>query len=134
MEPEIIVLDSWSVLAFIGGEPKGKEALELLTQIVEEGGSLMMSVVNVGEIWYTIARRVSIEAADEDVEALLKLGVHFINADWDLTRIAAAFKARYRMSYADAYAAALAKDRNALLVTGDPEFKPITNEVRIKFL
>jgi uncharacterized protein len=134
MDPQIIVLDSWSVLAFIGGESKGKEAMELLAGVVENGGLIIMSVVNVGEVWYTVARRVSVEAADEDVESLLKLGVHFINADWGLTRIAAAFKSRYRMSYADAYAAALAKDRSAMLVTGDPEFKPIANEVKVKFL
>jgi uncharacterized protein len=134
MDSEIVVLDSWSVLAFIGGEQKGKEVMELLTRVVDEGGSLMMSVVNAGEVWYTIARRVSIEAADEDVESLSKLGVRFIDADWNLTRIAAYFKSRYRMSYADAYGAALAKQQGATLVTGDPEFKPLVKEVKIYFL
>ena len=134
MDAGKIVLDSWSVLAFLGGEPKGEEVMDLVTRVTEGGGALLMSVVNVGEVWYTIARRVSVEAADEDIEGLLKLGMQFIDADWDLTRAAAAFKSRHRMSYADAYAAALAKTYNAILVTGDPEFKPLAREVRIKFV
>jgi predicted nucleic acid-binding protein len=88
----------------------------------------------VGEVWYTIARRVSAEAADEDIEGLLKLGTQFIDASWDLTRTAAGFRWRHRMSYANAFAAAVAKTYNATLVTGDPEFKPLVREVRIKFV
>ena len=39
------------------------------------------------------------------------LGIELIEADWSLARMAGAFKARHRMSYADCFAAALAKDR-----------------------
>ncbi len=34
------------------------------------------------------------------------------------------FKARFKLSLADAFAAALAKERRVELVTGDQEFKP----------
>jgi predicted nucleic acid-binding protein len=134
MDSEKIVLDSWSVLAFLGGELKSREVMELMIRATEGGGALLMSIVNVGEIWCTIARRVSSGAADEDVESLRKLGIRFIDADWDLTRAAADFKSRHRISYADAYAAALAKKHNATLVTGDPDFKPLAKEVRLMFL
>ena len=47
---------------------------------------------------------------------------------------AADFKTRFKISLADAFAAALAKEQNAQLVTGDPEFKPLEKEVDITWL
>ena len=43
-------------------------------------------------------------------------------------------KATYRISLADAFAAALARRRKAELVTGDPEFKPLEREIKIRWL
>jgi ribonuclease VapC len=47
---------------------------------------------------------------------------------------AAHLKARYPISYADAFAAALAKRNGAHLMTGDPEFKAVEPEVAIHWL
>jgi predicted nucleic acid-binding protein len=38
------------------------------------------------------------------------------------------------MSYADCFAAALAKQKKALLLTGDPEFKQVDSEITIDWL
>jgi len=51
-----------------------------------------------------------------------------------MTRQAAIYKATYRVAYADAFAAALAKERRAELVTGDTEFKTLTKEIKINWL
>ena len=51
-----------------------------------------------------------------------------------LDRIAGDLKARHRISYADCFAAALAKDRKADLVTGDKEFKKIEGDVSVHWL
>ncbi|HSS15993.1 MAG TPA: PIN domain-containing protein [Candidatus Dormibacteraeota bacterium] len=48
----------------------------------------------------------------------------------ELIRQAAVFKATKKMSYADCFAAALAKTQNAELVTGDREFKVVENELK----
>jgi ribonuclease VapC len=55
-------------------------------------------------------------------------------ADWDLTRRAAHLKARHRLSYADCFAAALAQQRDAELVTGDQEFRPLARDVKLHWL
>jgi len=57
-----------------------------------------------------------------------------MKVDLELARRAARFKSRNRMSYADCFAAALAKTRRAELVTGDPEFKQVEGEIRIHWL
>lgn len=93
-----------------------------------------MTVVNLGEVWYTIARRASSEVATQHIDAIQDLGLNFVDVDWPLTQAAADLKARYRLSYADAFAAALAKQLQADLVTADPEFKPLAKEVHIRWL
>ena len=54
--------------------------------------------------------------------------------DLALAKQAASFKARHKMSYADCFAAALAKQKNAELITGDSEFKAVEKEIRIQWL
>jgi ribonuclease VapC len=93
-----------------------------------------MSTINAGEVWYQIARQHSTAGADELVARLQRIGIEFVPAGWDLTRIAADFKARFRLAYADCFAAALAKLHRAELLTGDPEFRQLGKEVSIRWL
>jgi predicted nucleic acid-binding protein len=51
-----------------------------------------------------------------------------------LADTAADFKARFKLSLADAFAAALAKENKAELVTGDTEFKPLEGEIKIHWM
>ncbi len=95
---------------------------------------MYMSSMNAGEVWYILAREISETEADKAVADLLGLGIQLIDTSWPLTRIAAGFKAHHRMSYADCFAAALAIDRKAELVTGDKEFKQVEAEVNIRWL
>ncbi len=132
--PHTIVLDSWAVLAYFEDEPAGSVVSELIADARDHDVPLLMTSVNAGEVWYIIAREVSEPDADQAVESLRKMGVEFVDADWPLSRTAGTFKAKHRMSYADCFAAALAKTRKAELVTGDKEFKQVEAEVRIRWL
>lgn len=125
------MLDSWAVVAFFEDEPSADRVEEILLTANRSDTVLMMCVVNVGEVWYSRARTHSESKADEAVLKLRELGVKFIDADWELTRQAAAFKAKGRLAYADCYAAALAKLRKGELVTGDPELKQLEQDVKI---
>lgn len=128
------VLDSWAVIAYLEDEPSGEQVEELIATAHEEQIPIYMSVINVGEVWYTIAREVSEEEANASVKALRDLRIQFEDADWALTQEAARFKSKNKMSYADAFAAALAKSKKADLVTGDGEFKSLDGEIKILWL
>ncbi len=128
------VLDTWAVIAYLEDEPSGEQVEDLIATAHEEQIPIYMSVVNVGEIWYTVAREVSEEEADASVKLLRDLRIQFEDADWTLTQEAARFKSLNKMSYADCYAAALAKIKKADLVTGDTEFKPLDGEIKISWL
>ena len=128
------VLDSWAVIAYLEDEPSGEQVEELIATAHEEQIPIYMSVVNVGEVWYTLAREISEEEANASVKSLRDLRIQFEDADWTLTQEAARFKSQNKMSYADAFAAALAKVKKADLVTGDNEFKPLDGEVKISWV
>ena len=133
-KPKALVLDSWAILAYLGDEASGREVADLITSAHEHRIPMCMSIVNAGEVWFILAREISEAQADKAVTDLTNLGIELVEADWPLTRIAGTFKARYRMSYAGCFAAALAKERKSELVTGDKEFKQVEAEVAVRWL
>ena len=62
------------------------------------------------------------------------LPIHIITPDLELILQAAEIKAKYPISYADAFLVALGVKQNAIIVTGDPEFKRVENIISIKWL
>lgn len=129
-----IVFDSWPVMAYLQGEPPVKRIIEIIADAHERGDSLLMSVVNAGEVWYSIAGRSDPITADGAIELVQSLGIEFIDVDWPTTQIAARYKAMGGISYADCFAAAVAKHHKAALLTGDHEFKQLEDEISIAWL
>ncbi|MCC7092580.1 MAG: PIN domain-containing protein, partial [Ignavibacteriaceae bacterium] len=60
--------------------------------------------------------------------------ITIVEANKELTLQAAQYKAYHKVSYADAFAAALAKMKKAQLVTGDREFKVLEREIKINWI
>ena len=130
------VLDSWALIAFFEDEPAAEQVEKILAQAGEEKHRLLLSVVNWGEIYYNTMREVSQEAAEQKAQEMAALPIDIVGVSDDLVlaRQAAIYKATHKMSYADCFAAALAKIRNAELLTGDPEFKALEKEIKIGWL
>lgn len=97
---------------------------------------LLLSVINWGEIYYSILRRTSSQVAEEKASQIAEMPIEIVPVadDLALARQAAIFKANHKIAYADAFAAALAKTERAELVTGDPEFKQLEDSIRIRWL
>lgn len=130
------VLDSWAVLAFYQGEPAGEQVEALIESASTSGKPLLISAVNWAEIYYSMERVGGRQAAEEAAADLATLPIDVVGVgdDLKLARLAAQFKATHKMSLADAFAAALAKEKKAELVTGDPEFKALEKEIKINWL
>jgi len=128
------VLDSWAVIAYLEDEPSANRIADLIATANEEVIPIYMSVVNVGEVWYTIAREISEAEADNSIKELRDLRIQFSDVDWELTKEAARLKAKHKMSYADCFAAGLAKSKRAVLLTGDEEFKALEDEVIVHWM
>ena len=130
------VLDSWALIAFFEDEPEAEEVEKLLVKAEAATHKLLLSVVNWGEIYYNTMRKVLQEAAEQKAREIAGLAIELVpvDADLHLVRQAAIYIATKKLAHADAFAAALAKIRNAELVTGDAEFKELENEIKIGWL
>ena len=128
------ILDAYALLAFLEDEPGADQVRNLLLRAEEGSLKLAMTVVNLGEVWYAIARTGTPALADELIRDIQGMAIEIVDVDWPLARQAAAFKAKGRIAYSDCFAAALAKLRKAEVVTGDPEFKRLEGEVKVVWL
>ena len=128
------VLDSHALIAYLEGEEEGKGMIPVLDNAVEGKAELYMCVLNWGEIYYITLRELGEEKAELYLSSISKYPITIVNVDRELTLVAARFKAHYKISYADAFAAGLAEIKNAVLLTGDEEFKQLNKLIKIKFL
>lgn len=128
------VLDAYALMAFFEDEPGGKEVEKLIAKATGGRLRLLMSVVNLGEVWYSIGREYSTEAADQHIQTVQAMPIEILPTDWELTYQAAQFKIDGKLSYGNCFAAALAHTRDAELVTGDKEFTSIEKKISVKWI
>jgi ribonuclease VapC len=128
------VLDSYALLAYFRDEAGAETVEKLLNKAATGNKPLHMTEVNYAEVKYMLLRKDGPAAWAAAAEVLAGLPIEFHPANRPLANLAADFKARHPLSLADAFAAALAKEKKAELVTGDPEFKAVEKEIRILWL
>lgn len=128
------VLDAWALMAFFKGESAGAAVEELIQKASEDKVRIFLSVINWGEFYDGMWRAGGKQVAQDAAGDLSRLPIEIVDADLPLAQQAAIYKATNKMSFADAFAAALAKDKKAELVTGDLEFKPLEKEIKIFWL
>jgi len=128
------VLDSYAILAFLRNESGADDVRGLLRTAGDAERPLLLTAVNWGEVFYITLRKGGRARADELPGILSSLPIDIVPADLELARQAAEFRATRKMSYADCFAAALAKLRKAELVTGDKEFRQVEREVKILWI
>ena len=116
------VLDSFAILAWYRREDGASRVQQLIESLELRR---WMTIVNLGEVYYRVAKEAGFSAALEALDTVEQLPVAFIDADRVLTLEAARLKAQYPLAYADCFAAAAARLRNAAVVTGDPEFEQL---------
>lgn len=128
------VLDSYALLALLRDEEGGEEVARLLERAGEVDEPVQMTEANYAEVQYIIRRKNGDAAWEAVARELSAAPIEFQAIDRRLADGAAYLKAKYSISLADAFAAALAKERDAPLVTGDPEFRLLEKEVKILWL
>lgn len=129
---ERYALDAYALLAFLEAE-KGGELVRNLLQ--NPGARFYISAVNLGELYYILLRERGTDAAETVLNELSQAGnIRVAAATWQRAKTAGELKARGGISYADCFAAALAAEKNAWLVTGDPEFRRVADRVKIFWL
>ena len=123
------VLDSFAILAYLQEEFGTEHVGNLLTKANRKTIKLYMHEINVGEVYYILYRRYGEEVADHLYAQIRSYPIEFItdlSAQFLLTT--ARLKGTYAISSADAFAVATAQFKNAQLISGDPELKPLIED------
>lgn len=115
------VLDSYAVLTLLSDEPG---AMDLAAMIEDRHNQFWMSVVNLGEVYYIVARKEGEPAAVQAIgDIQSQENVTVVDATWDRVLRAAKFKIGGGLSYANSFACGLAAERGAVVLSGDPELR-----------
>jgi len=117
------VLDAFALLAYLEGEDGHAKVRDLMASSAAE---LLINGINVGEVYYIVARAHGMQAADHFLTVILpSLPITVVDNSFDDVIEAARLKARHPISYAGCFAAALAIRVHAPIVTGDPDFRKL---------
>jgi ribonuclease VapC len=126
------VLDSYALLAFLEKEGAYARIQDLLAT---EDAPVFMNAVNVGEVFYILSRQRGDRAAEYFLSVILPgLPISVLDNSFDNVIAAARLKAKHALSFADCVAAATAIRENAVLVTGDPEFRKLGKAVTVEWI
>lgn len=132
--PDSYVLDSFALLAYLEDEAGAERVHAVLAQGQVGKADIAMCIINYGEVLYITERERGLPTAQHVIAMIDQLPITVVDADRALTFAAAHVKASGRLSYADAFAAALAEIREATLLTGDPEFHQVESFIAIEWL
>ena len=129
------LLDSYALLAYLNKEKGFEKVRDVLANAQKTGFSVFMNELNVGETYYILYRKRGPEQAEYFLDTVMAgLSISLISNDFNAVVSASKIKARYPLSFVDCFAVATAKRENAVILTGDPEFKNVEEFVKIDWL
>ena len=110
---------------------EAEDGAETVRDIIARGAAVLPWMAAL-ELHYLTSREISPEEADARLVLLQSAGVPVRGIDGDrLLRAAAALKANFSVSLADAVIAAVAVVEDAILVHQDPEYQALEGRVRL---
>ena len=126
------VLDAKALIGFFEDrEGTAGKVEHFVEEAVRHELPLLMSAVNWGEVFYTEWRARGEVKARQAEANLLEMPIVVIAADRERASRAGALKQKHGLGYADAFAAELAIERGAWLVTADPEFAKVGKSLAV---
>jgi predicted nucleic acid-binding protein len=128
------VLDSFALLAYLGGEPGMARVQAILNEATQDGCHVALSLINLGEVLYITEREAGLVPAQAALAAIEQLPIEILPATRETVLAAAHVKANYRVAYADAFAVVAAQAMGGVVLTGDPEFEALEGLVAVEWL
>jgi uncharacterized protein len=119
------VLDANALYRFLTGGPGADTVNRLFKEARDVEQPLRMSVVNWGEVYYTIAKVEGFAETTRIMDRVKLLPLAVLDAGEAVTARAAQLKAGYGLPYADCFAAATAAKDDVLVTSDAKDFKKI---------
>lgn len=115
--PDRLVFDAEPLVAHASDEPGAATVASFLEAVRLDESTGFVSLVNVSEVRYILARKYDRDVADEYVEWLFELGLEPVDVA-SVWQESSEFVLRYNPALGDAFALATAADEEATLVAG----------------
>lgn len=113
------VLDASALFRYLTNSDGAEIVKELFRRTAVEGTTLLMSVVNWGEVYYGLVKRGGLARTEATLSNMLRsVPLTLVSVAPDDAVRAGRLKAQYNVPYADAFAAALTGNQH-VLVTAD---------------
>jgi predicted nucleic acid-binding protein len=128
------VVDSCALLGYLQNESTADQVEALLDEAALDKATLHLSTINLGEIAYIVEHRHGEAYRQRALNVLATFPIRLEEATLDRVMAAAHVKAHHTISYADAFAVALAQELEAAVVTADPEFERVGSLVEVFWL
>lgn len=122
---KVHVLDANALYRFLTGGPGADTVNRLFKEARDAAQPLRMSVINWGEVYYTIAKSEGFEETARTMNRVKLLPITILDAGEAVTARAAQFKAGHGLPYADCFAAAIASNGDVLVTSEAKDFKKI---------
>ena len=123
------------MLAYLNKEDGFEKVRNVLASAQKSGLPVLMNELNVGETYYILYRKRGHEQAEYFLDTVLAgLPISMISNDFNAVISASKIKAQHALSFADCFAVVTAQRENAVILTGDPEFKNVEKLVKIDWL
>ena len=128
------ILDAWALIALLQQEePAAGRVHTLLNRAqTDEQIQLLMSLINLGELFYIVSRLQGEDEARQTIADIRQLPLTLLQATEERIFAAAQLKASHRLSYADAFAAAASLEFQGVLLTGDPELIALADHLPVE--
>ena len=123
------VLDTSAMLALMSDEQGADVVGDIIGEAKKHQAVVYISFVTLTEIYYTALRRKDEEGARKTMALINELPLQRVYSNDTLSLSAGYIKANHKLSLADAFIAATALDKEAVLVHKDPEFEAIISLV-----
>ena len=128
------VLDSFALVCFFHKEPGWQKINKLFYELSSSGEKAILSIINWGEFYYVVKRRLGHEKAEQALVLVQQLPIALVPVDDRLVKEAATLKSDYPISYADAFCVATALLLGAQILTNDPEYRAVEHLVKVMWL
>ena len=122
------------MIAFFEDEPGAGQVAAILEALMKRKAKAFMSIVNWGEIYYNTMRVQGIREAEDVIKQFNKYPIQLVEADQTITYEAAKLRGKYKIAYADCFAAALSLRLKVPIVTGDREFKKLGQKISVHWI
>src|SRR5258706_14350949 len=119
------VFDASALFAFLRAKPGALKVNEVLKEVRRGRARVLMSAVNYGEVYCKILRDSGPEQALAAVHAVSPPPIEGLDATTKSAFRAADARGKYKLYYVDAFAAALAIEHKATLVTNDSDLRKL---------